>query len=85
MTKLRKSQTILFGETEFFTETNLGNDVFGFARLSPEKDQHGFLVLVNFGYETSSLNLSHLNYLPKFGSILMRSSASACISENEEG
>ncbi len=71
LANLRQNEAILFGFTEFFNSTTNGHDVFGYARV--KKGNPGTLVLVNFGGEDVTADLTIMKYLPDRGTIQVRS------------
>ncbi len=71
LANLRLNEAILFGSTEFFNGTTNGHDVFGYVRV--KKGNPGTLVLVNFGAEDVTADLTMMKYLPDRGTVQVRS------------
>ena len=71
LANLRQNEAILFGSTEFFNGTINGDDLFGYVRV--KKGNPGTIVLVNFGTEEETADLSMMKYLPERGTVQVRS------------
>ena len=69
LTKLRYSDSILYGDTKFYTN----DTIFGFTRA--KKGNPGYLVAVNFGKEEAIANATTLPLVPDSGTVQIRDSA----------
>jgi len=69
LTKLRYSDSILYGDTKFYTN----DTIFGFTRV--KKGNPGYLVAVNFGKEEAIANATTLPLVPGSGTVQIRDSA----------
>ena len=69
LTKLRYSDSILYGDTKFYTN----DTIFGFTRV--KKGNPGYLVAVNFGKEEAIANATKLPLVPGSGTVQIRDSS----------
>jgi len=69
LTKLRYSDSILYGDTRFFSN----GSVFAYTRV--KKGNPGYLVAVNFGKEEATPDVSGMELVPKTGTVQIRDSA----------
>merc|ERR1711963_174633 len=69
LTKLRYSDSILYGDTKFYTN----DTIFGFTRV--KKGNPGYLVAVNFGKEEAVANATKLPLVPGSGTVQIRDSS----------
>ena len=69
LTKLRYSDSILYGDTTFYTN----DTVLGFTRV--KKGNPGYLVAVNFGKEEVTKDVTKLPLMPGSGTVQIRDSS----------
>ena len=69
LTKLRYSDSILYGNTNYFTN----GSVFSYTRV--KKGNPGYLVAVNFGKTNATEDFTHMDLMPGTGTVQLRDSA----------
>ena len=69
LTKLRESDSILYGETSF----HVNGSFFGYSRV--KKGNPGYLVVVNFGDEKLTQDVTKMDLMPGRGTVQIRGSA----------
>ena len=69
ITKLRYSDSILYGDTKFFVNKN----VLAYTRV--KKGNPGYLVIANFGKENATNDFTGMDLMPGTGTVQIRDSA----------
>ena len=69
LTKLRYSDSILYGNTNYFTNES----IFAYTRV--KKGNPGYLVAVNFGKTNATNDFTNMDLMPKTGTVQLRDSA----------
>ena len=69
LTKLRYSDSILYGDTRFFKNES----VLAYTRV--KKGNPGYLVAINFGKEEATKDVSGMALMPKTGTVQIRDSS----------